>query len=123
MSALFVANEYQALQGAVVCHVSNMSKLLCYLVTISILLHHPFQCCCPQTALEPAGHFSAKGCCVFGVTKVMGVQISVVANLANTNALILKENGPKIPAENMSCLTLLDHKQREPSRPNNRESR
>lgn len=33
----------------------------------------------------------------------------MVANPANTNALILKENAPKIPSENISCLTRLDH--------------
>ena len=34
---------------------------------------------------------------------------AVVANPANTNALILKENAPSIPAENITCLTRLDH--------------
>lgn len=38
-----------------------------------------------------------------------GLQILVVANPANTNALILKEYAPSIPAENISCLTRLDH--------------
>ena len=33
----------------------------------------------------------------------------MVANPANTNALILKENAPSIPAENITCLTRLDH--------------
>ena len=33
----------------------------------------------------------------------------MVANPANTNALILKENAPKIPSENITCLTRLDH--------------
>ena len=37
------------------------------------------------------------------------LQVLVVANPANTNALILKENAPKIPSENISCLTRLDH--------------
>ena len=37
------------------------------------------------------------------------MQVLVVANPANTNALILKENAPKIPAENITCLTRLDH--------------
>ena len=37
------------------------------------------------------------------------VQVLVVANPANTNALILKENAPSIPAENITCLTRLDH--------------
>lgn len=36
-------------------------------------------------------------------------QVLVVANPANTNALILKENAPSIPAENITCLTRLDH--------------
>lgn len=33
----------------------------------------------------------------------------MVANPANTNALVLKENAPKIPNENITCLTRLDH--------------
>lgn len=33
----------------------------------------------------------------------------VVANPANTNALILKEFAPSIPEKNISCLTRLDH--------------
>ena len=33
----------------------------------------------------------------------------MVANPANTNALILKENAPSIPAEDITCLTRLDH--------------
>ncbi|KAG2495875.1 hypothetical protein HYH03_006113 [Edaphochlamys debaryana] len=37
------------------------------------------------------------------------VKVVVVANPANTNALILAENAPSIPRENISCLTRLDH--------------
>lgn len=37
------------------------------------------------------------------------VKVVVVANPANTNALILKEHAPSIPAENITCLTRLDH--------------
>jgi malate dehydrogenase len=46
-----------------------------------------------------------------GLTAFMGLamQVLVVANPANTNALILKENAPSIPAENITCLTRLDH--------------
>jgi malate dehydrogenase len=33
----------------------------------------------------------------------------VVANPANTNALILAENAPSIPRENITALTRLDH--------------
>lgn len=36
-------------------------------------------------------------------------QVLVVANPANTNALILKEFAPSIPAKNITCLTRLDH--------------
>lgn len=36
-------------------------------------------------------------------------QILVVANPANTNALILKEYAPSIPAENITAMTRLDH--------------
>jgi len=36
-------------------------------------------------------------------------QVLVVANPANTNALILKEYAPSIPEKNISCLTRLDH--------------
>lgn len=37
------------------------------------------------------------------------VKVLVVANPANTNALILKEYAPNVPAENITCLTRLDH--------------
>ncbi|GAX78055.1 hypothetical protein CEUSTIGMA_g5497.t1 [Chlamydomonas eustigma] len=37
------------------------------------------------------------------------VKVLVVANPANTNALILKEYAPGIAPENISCLTRLDH--------------
>jgi malate dehydrogenase len=33
----------------------------------------------------------------------------VIANPANTNALMLKEHAPSIPAENITALTRLDH--------------
>lgn len=36
-------------------------------------------------------------------------KVLVVANPANTNALILKEFAPSIPAQNITCLTRLDH--------------
>jgi len=38
-----------------------------------------------------------------------GVKVLVIANPANTNALILKEFAPSIPAENITALTRLDH--------------
>jgi len=37
------------------------------------------------------------------------LQVLVVANPANTNALILKEFAPSIPEKNVTCLTRLDH--------------
>lgn len=37
------------------------------------------------------------------------MQVLVVANPANTNALILKEFAPSIPEKNITCLTRLDH--------------
>jgi malate dehydrogenase len=37
------------------------------------------------------------------------VKVVVVANPANTNALILKEHAPSIPPENITCMTRLDH--------------
>ena len=37
------------------------------------------------------------------------MRILIVANPANTNALILKEHAPSIPAEHITCLTRLDH--------------
>ena len=37
------------------------------------------------------------------------MQVSVVANPANTNALNLKQFAPSIPKENITCLTRLDH--------------
>uniref|UniRef100_A0A0D9ZNX7 Malate dehydrogenase n=1 Tax=Oryza glumipatula TaxID=40148 RepID=A0A0D9ZNX7_9ORYZ len=36
-------------------------------------------------------------------------EVLVVANPANTNALVLKEFAPAIPAKNITCLTRLDH--------------
>lgn len=36
-------------------------------------------------------------------------KVLVVANPANTNALILKEFAPSIPEDNITCLTRLDH--------------
>ena len=36
-------------------------------------------------------------------------QVLVVANPANTNALILKEYAPDVAPENITCLTRLDH--------------
>lgn len=37
------------------------------------------------------------------------MQVLVVANPANTNALILKEFAPSISEKNITCLTRLDH--------------
>lgn len=37
------------------------------------------------------------------------VKVLVVANPANTNALILSQHAPSIPKENITCLTRLDH--------------
>ncbi|KAH9614902.1 hypothetical protein KSS87_019268 [Heliosperma pusillum] len=36
-------------------------------------------------------------------------KVVVVANPANTNAVILKEHAPSIPEKNITCLTRLDH--------------
>lgn len=38
-----------------------------------------------------------------------GVKVVVVANPANTNALILHENAPSLPASDITCMTRLDH--------------
>ena len=43
------------------------------------------------------------------VVTFCSVQVLVVANPANTNALILKEFAPSIPEKNITCLTRLDH--------------
>ena len=37
------------------------------------------------------------------------VQVVVVANPANTNAVILSQCAPSIPRKNITCLTRLDH--------------
>jgi malate dehydrogenase len=37
------------------------------------------------------------------------VKVLVVANPANTNALILAQHAPGIPRQNITCLTRLDH--------------
>ncbi|KAI3523887.1 hypothetical protein L1887_02369 [Cichorium endivia] len=39
----------------------------------------------------------------------VAIMVLVVANPANTNALILKEYAPSIPEKNITCLTRLDH--------------
>ncbi|CAL5423902.1 unnamed protein product [Camellia sinensis] len=39
----------------------------------------------------------------------LNTYVLVVANPANTNALILKEFAPSIPEKNITCLTRLDH--------------
>jgi len=38
-----------------------------------------------------------------------GIKVLVVANPANTNASILRDNAPNIPAENITAMTRLDH--------------
>ncbi|OEL16664.1 Malate dehydrogenase, cytoplasmic [Dichanthelium oligosanthes] len=43
------------------------------------------------------------------VTSRRALQVLVVANPANTNALVLKEFAPAVPAKNITCLTRLDH--------------
>ncbi|KAG6784629.1 hypothetical protein POTOM_010327 [Populus tomentosa] len=43
------------------------------------------------------------------VGKPLNSPVLVIANPANTNALILKEFAPSIPGKNITCLTRLDH--------------
>lgn len=45
----------------------------------------------------------------FSKFTIFALQVLVVANPANTNALILKEFAPSIPEKNITCLTRLDH--------------
>lgn len=45
----------------------------------------------------------------FVICNFLSLQVLVVANPANTNALILKEFAPSIPEKNITCLTRLDH--------------
>lgn len=52
--------------------------------------------------------FKAQGAALNEVAKTT-TKILVVANPANTNCLTLAKNAPKIPRENFSCLTRLDH--------------
>ncbi|THG10833.1 hypothetical protein TEA_026511 [Camellia sinensis var. sinensis] len=47
--------------------------------------------------------------CCFGARFQFNYQVLVVANPANTNALILKEFAPSISEKNITCLTRLDH--------------
>ncbi|KAL3828251.1 hypothetical protein ACJIZ3_017053 [Penstemon smallii] len=49
--------------------------------------------------------------CLIGSNSYFAIrsQVVVVANPANTNALILKEYAPSIPEKNITCLTRLDH--------------
>ena len=59
--------------------------------------------CCATDALR------AHACPCRSHPHLQALQVLVVANPANTNALILKENAPSIPPENITCLTRLDH--------------
>ncbi|KAF2285466.1 hypothetical protein GH714_004723 [Hevea brasiliensis] len=53
--------------------------------------------------------FSFREACSCKLQASFVVQVLVVANPANTNALILKEFAPSIPEKNITCLTRLDH--------------
>ncbi|KAL4600000.1 hypothetical protein ACB092_11G166000 [Castanea dentata] len=55
------------------------------------------------------GGFPRKEASALGKHAVADCKVLVVANPANTNALILKEFAPSIPEKNITCLTRLDH--------------
>jgi malate dehydrogenase len=59
--------------------------------------------------LKNAEIFSTQGKALNTVAKGKDTRIVVVGNPANTNALIASRNAPKIPPENFSAMTRLDH--------------
>jgi len=59
--------------------------------------------------LKNAEIFSVQGKALNSVGKGKDTRVLVVGNPANTNALIASRNAPKIPAENFSAMTRLDH--------------
>ncbi|CAL5331362.1 unnamed protein product [Camellia sinensis] len=65
------------------------------------------------SALEKHAAPNCKDCSTKNYCKesysIGGSLVLVVANPANTNALILKEFAPSIPEKNITCLTRLDH--------------
>jgi malate dehydrogenase len=67
----------------------------------------PFNCCCGDFSAPSSSFLSCGNMSV--LTYRPHGQVLVVANPANTNALILKEFAPSIPEKNITCLTRLDH--------------
>jgi len=59
--------------------------------------------------LKNAEIFSVQGKALNSAAKGKDTRVVVVGNPANTNALIASRNAPKIPAENFSAMTRLDH--------------
>lgn len=59
--------------------------------------------------LKNAEIFSAQGKALNAAGKGKDTRVLVVGNPANTNALIASRNAPKIPAQNFSAMTRLDH--------------
>jgi len=59
--------------------------------------------------LKNAEIFSTQGKALNKVAKGKDTRVIVVGNPANTNALIAQRNAPKIPPQNFSAMTRLDH--------------
>jgi len=59
--------------------------------------------------LKNADIFSAQGKVLNEVAKGKDTRVVVVGNPANTNAMIASRNAPKIPPQNFSAMTRLDH--------------
>jgi hypothetical protein len=73
----------------------------------------PFALLAAGCRLLAAGQLGWPGCRSpsrrTGGERAAAPQVVVVANPANTNALILKQHAPHIPDANITCLTRLDH--------------
>jgi len=59
--------------------------------------------------MKNAEIFSTQGKALNKVAKGKDTRVLVVGNPANTNALIAQRNAPKIPPQNFSAMTRLDH--------------
>jgi len=64
---------------------------------------------CGDLLMKNVEIFATQGKALNKVAKGKDTRILVVGNPANTNALIAQRNAPKIPPENFSAMTRLDH--------------
>ncbi|KAK7820882.1 malate dehydrogenase [Quercus suber] len=64
---------------------------------------------CPYSLAWSIASISSNGSVACLLASPLTITCFVVANPANTNALILKEFAPSIPKKNITCITRLDH--------------